>query len=88
MKKKWVGIDIGGTKTLFVIAGADGGIYYSERRPTDKDSNRLPDAICEFIDKSGISWADIGAVGIGVCGIADVEKGIVRAAPAVGWFKP
>jgi glucokinase len=86
MKKKWVGIDIGGTKTLFVIADANGSVYYSERYPTDKDSNCLPDAVYEFIDNSGISREDIGAVGIGVCGIADVEKGIVRAAPAVGWF--
>lgn len=81
-----VGIDIGGTKTLLLITDKDGSVYYSERYPTEKDTGRLVNNVCDFVKNSGKSWDDINAVGIGVCGITDPEKGIVNAAPAIGWF--
>lgn len=86
MKKNlMLGIDIGGTKILLLIADKKGDIYYSEKHPTERDAGRLISIVRRFMQKSGISWEEIEAVGIGVCGITDTDKGIVIAAPAIGW---
>ncbi len=87
MKKNLtVGIDIGGTKTLLVITDENGNILYSERFPTERDANVLAYGILSFIKNCIGSWDEIKAVGIGVCGIVNVEMGIVTDAPAIGWF--
>lgn len=87
MNKKFAaGIDIGGTKTLLLITDTEGNVYYRERYPTERDTGRLVNIVCDFVKNSGIPWTDIIGMGVGVCGITDVINGIITDAPAIGWF--
>lgn len=81
-----IGVDIGGTKTLYALTDENGNILSSRRLPTVKDPSLLSDSLHAFIASTGMTDGEIRAVGFGVCGITDTNTAVVTDAPAVGWY--
>jgi glucokinase len=83
------GIDVGGTKTLGVVAGPTGSIVASARRPTltgsgDQVLSSILDTLHDLADAVGVTADGFDAVGVGIPGLVDVNEGTVRHAVNLG----
>ena len=87
--KSYVGIDIGGTKTIVAVADNDGHIIAQERIDTPREQG--PSAVLSAVEIAVRSLLThdalrITAVGIGCGGPLDRERGIILTAPNLpGW---
>jgi len=88
----FLGIDIGGTKTIVAVADEKGIIIAQERINTPRE--RGPDAVLweivsaanRLLRNASFSVRDIKAIGVGCGGPLDREKGIILSAPNLsGW---
>ena len=85
-----VGVDIGGTKTAILICEADGSV---RGRHVASTAVGAPDRAADAIDalvrvalaESGASVADVAAVGVGVPGRVDPERGHITLAVNLDW---
>lgn len=80
-----VGLDIGGTKILGALVGADGRILARDRRDTPAQD---PTAIIEAaagLARDLAAGHDVPAVGVAVAGFLDRERERVMFAPNVAW---
>lgn len=83
------GLDIGGTKTLGVVAGPAGAVVASVRRPTttgsgDQVLSSTLDTLHDLADEVGVAIDGFDAVGVGIPGLVDVNEGTVRHAVNLG----
>lgn len=87
-----MGIDLGGTKILAAVVGADGAILGVAKKKTKSELG--PDAVIKHIvDTAGEAASDakvslkaIAGVGVGAPGPVDFETGVVYSAPNLaGW---
>jgi glucokinase len=87
--KATLGVDLGGTKILAGLVGADGRILASHRYATAADGGFdgvARSIIAELEDGSdGVGVARAGALGIGVAGQVERGTGVVSFAPNLGW---
>ena len=87
--KSYLGIDIGGTKTIVAVASDDGTIIAQERIDTPREQG--PDAVFSAIEIALRRLVThhsslITSVGIGCGGPLDRKKGIILTAPNLpGW---
>jgi glucokinase len=79
----FIGIDIGGTKTLLLIENQDKEVFRS-KISTDSDINEIIMFINKAIEELNIR-ENIAGMAIGVPGTVDSSRGIVLDAPALGW---
>ncbi|MCL6628946.1 MAG: ROK family protein [Armatimonadetes bacterium] len=88
----FLGIDIGGTKTIVAVADEKGIIIAQERINTPRE--RGPDAVLweivsaanRLLRNASFSVRDIKAIGVGCGGPLDREKGVILSAPNLsGW---
>ena len=89
-----VGLDVGGTKTLALLADTDGTALAQLRRPTGAGGpaallTTVTEAVTGVVAEavaSGVSVAvgDVAAVGVGVPGLVDPVAGLVRHAVNLG----
>ncbi len=86
----WIaGIDVGGTKTLFCLAGVDGSIR--GKRKLDTQLSRDPKSFMEwlfaelgqFCQAHGTKLSKLAGVGIGLPGVMNEQTGILSSAPAL-----
>ncbi len=90
-KRRWVGFDLGGTKMYSVVFDADFEPRGSERRPTEGHEGgeaglkKIIETIGKSLEEAGCSPKELGGIGIGCPGIVDMEKGILRTTPNLGW---
>ncbi|MDH3678472.1 MAG: ROK family protein [Acidimicrobiia bacterium] len=81
-----IGIDVGGTKILGVVTGADGVIANRLMAPTPKEPERVPDGIAavavELRNRMVADGLEPAAVGVGVPGLVDHE-GVLHYGPNV-----
>ncbi|MBF0386994.1 MAG: ROK family protein [Candidatus Omnitrophica bacterium] len=93
MKHFVVGVDIGGTNVKLGIVDPSGKMVARSAFST-KDFIRSPraliDAVCAnvlaLLAQEGIAKARVAGVGIGLPGLVDVKKGVVRILPNIpGW---
>jgi len=85
-------LDIGGTKLAAGVVDAQGAVRSflvvpseAERGP-DPTLDRLFELGRRAAEESGLSWAEIAAVGIGCGGPLDAERGVLLAPPHLpGW---
>lgn len=86
--ERYVGIDIGGTKTAAVVLDTDGEIGASTRLPTAQGNEgvlRTAElALADLAEQTGCAIDDFAAVGIGVPGQVDTGRGEVRYAYNLG----
>ena len=93
MKKYVVGVDVGGTNVRLGLVGSRGDVISSlsfATRDFSSTPERLTGAICEAVGtllrKERVVKDWITGVGVGLPGLVDVEKGIVRILPNIpGW---
>lgn len=83
-----IGIDIGGTNTKLLVTDEKGNIITVFRFPTQPEKgpdnfvSRLAEAVAKLKAESGVNPS---AIGIGIAGDVDPEKGIMRYAPNLKW---
>lgn len=89
MTGPWLGLDIGGTKTLAVVVSPDGKEVLATRRaltPSDEGS----EAVCAHSIALGRELAEevggVHGVGVGFAGLVDHESGVVHSSIILpGW---
>ena len=84
-----VAVDLGGTLTKVAYAVADGTVSTAVRLPTRMvDGQASVSWLASVIDDAVVARPEGTCLGFGVAvpGIIDVPRGVVRAAPNVGWF--
>jgi glucokinase len=84
------GIDIGGTKIAALIVDAAGAVLGRATRTSsagDQDGAAAAIAACldDALAGSGVARSDLGAIGVGVPGRVDPERGTVTLAVNLGW---
>lgn len=87
-----VGLDIGATKTLGVVVDTDGRVVAQERLPTEPGAEGIVRSAAGVVEAL-VATAGVGevlAVGVGVPGLVDVERGALSHAVNLGvdgdWF--
>ncbi len=93
MKNFVIGVDVGGTNVKLGIVNASGKVLARSAFPTNgfiQSPEMLIDAICEavlgILARENISRGDTRGVGVGLPGLIDVSKGVVRVLPNIpGW---
>ena len=94
MKRYWMGLDIGGTKCAVLLATVDGGIHLKDKLRFATCSERgfepvyaqLTAAMEEILQKNGLSYADVNAIGVSCGGPLDSRRGVVLCPPNLpGW---
>jgi glucokinase len=93
MKQYVVGVDVGGTNIKLGIVGPSGKVLVRTSfatKPFASHRNKLIEAIAREIEASiitaGLERRQIAGVGIGLPGLVDYEKGVVRFLPNIpGW---
>lgn len=82
-QKYFIGIDIGGTKTLMLIEDQHKEVF-KVKINTNSDINEIINFIKKAIDELNIK-ENIAGMAVGLPGSVDSQKGIVIDAPALGW---
>lgn len=94
MKRYWMGLDIGGTKCAVLLATVDGGIHLKDKLRFATCSERgfepvyaqLTAAMEGILQKNGLSYADVNAIGVSCGGPLDSRRGVVLCPPNLpGW---
>jgi glucokinase len=85
-----VGVDIGGTKTAILVCAPDGTVLARSVAPTAVGApNRAADAIATFVaaalSKANVDADEVAALGVGVPGRVDRERGHVTLAVNLAW---
>jgi glucokinase len=80
-----VGVDIGGTKIIILIADAEGNIVYKKKIGTSGQIKAIHKCVMECLSTASVSLDQVAVIGFGVPGITDSSEGIVIDAPAFHW---
>ncbi len=86
-----LGIDLGGTKMHAVVIDAKGRVLATARRATKPEDGyhavlkRLNTTIGEVAEAANVSLKELPAIGLGMPGPIDEERGMVHVAPNLGW---
>ncbi len=92
--KKFIGLDIGGTKCAVVLASVDRGIHILDKlrfaslaeRGCEDMLGRIFEAVDEVLERNGMKSADVEAIGVSCGGPLDSRRGLVLAPPNLpGW---
>lgn len=87
----WIGFDLGGTKMLCAAFNDRLEQITQKRKKTrahegaESGLQRLCKLIDEVLDKAGCTRQQLAGIGVGVPGPVDLDAGIVREAPNLGW---
>lgn len=90
-KRYWIGFDLGGTKMLGKVFDAKFRSVSQDRAKTKGNEGvesglaRITKTIRKMLDKAEVSPRDIAGIGFGCPGPLDLERGIARSAPNLGW---
>jgi glucokinase len=85
-----VGVDVGGSKIAVLVVDRDLAVRGRHTIPTsvgepDAAASQIASAVDEALGRAGASRADVRAVGVGVPGRVDPERGVVSLAVNLGW---
>jgi glucokinase len=88
----YAGIDLGGTKILVLVSGADGKVLGDARLPTEAHQgvdaviSRIVQATHDAASEAGVALDDIRAVGVSAPGPVDTNDGVITDPPNLpGW---
>ncbi|MBN2908683.1 ROK family protein [Polycladomyces sp. WAk] len=91
MESVWLGIDVGGTNVVMALGDGDGNAFVKKRIPTlaadgpARVLKRIIDAVETMLEETGTSFSRLGGIGLGVPGLVDAERGVVRLAVNLNW---
>jgi glucokinase len=89
-----VGVDIGGTKTAILVceagAGVGGRALARHVAPTaigspDRAADAIASLVTATVESTGATLRDVDAVGVGVPGRVEIDRGEVSLAVNLGW---
>lgn len=88
--KNSIGVDVGGTKVAVGLVSPSGEIITSMIGETDTSSPKatldcIADIVLDFIDSKNIDIKLMDAIGFGIPGLVDPEKGIGLASVNLNW---
>lgn len=87
MKPFTAGLDLGGTTTAGILLDADGQtVSYMQidteaHRGHEAVLERMADLVRRLLDQAGVDITQLDAVGIGLPGVLDLERGVTRFLP-------
>lgn len=87
MQKFVVGVDLGGTKISTALSDLNGEVISQTTVPTNANEGEIPvlNRIIESVDKvikdGNVTYKEVKAIGIGVPGALDIEKGVILFTP-------
>ena len=89
-QKQVIGADVGGTKIAASLVDMRGSVLSSVRRPTDLGGaeatlDSIADTVKELMAINGLDASGIDAIGFGIPGLVDAERGIGIASVNLGW---
>ncbi len=90
-KRLFIGVDLGGTSIRAGVVNVRGEVLALEKRKTHPELGvagvleRLTGAIERALKAAGVKPRDLRALGVGVPGPVDPQRGIVRVAVNLGW---
>ncbi len=89
-QKRIIGIDVGGTKIAASLIDLQGRIVSTVRRPTDISApeatlDSIANAASELMHVNLMDASGIDAIGFGIPGLVDAQKGIGIASVNLGW---
>ena len=85
-KALYAGVDVGGTNAAVGLLDAEGRLLEVVKRPTEAElggdalASKLADMISGLLDGHGADGKDLKAVGLGIPGFLDPERGVVMSA--------
>ena len=85
-----IGVDVGNGAALIVVSDLDGQLLHQRRVALSRhDSGAsvdvLVDSITALVDISTADGIPVRAVGIGVPGVTDTDRGVAIWVPSLGW---
>jgi len=86
-----VGVDLGGTSLRALVVDSRNKVLSVVKTPTKRSGRSealiedIVEAVREVVKAAGLSLSHIAAVSVGAPGAIDTGRGIVRAAPNLGW---
>jgi glucokinase len=80
-----VGVDIGGTKIIILVANRNGDVVYKKKVNTSGKFEVISAHIMDCLSAADIALDQVAAIGFGVPGITNSKEGIVIEAPALNW---
>lgn len=82
-----LGVDLGGTAIKFGLVSDIGEIVERHQVPTPvgEGSQAIIQKMIEGLKRLGMKDLDIEGIGVGVPGLVEIEKGVVRLAPNLNW---
>ena len=92
-KQHVVGVDLGGTKILAAVFDGNFRVLSREKKNTrpelgvDGVIGRVAECVNEALAAAAVPHAAIAAIGIGIPGMVDRERGLVRIAPNLNWHE-
>jgi glucokinase len=89
-QKQIIGIDVGGTKIAACLVDLQGKILSTIRLPTDVSKpdatlDSIASSVKQLMDANQLDSKSIDAIGFGIPGLVDAEKGIGIASVNLGW---
>ena len=90
LQNQIIGIDVGGTKIAACLVDLEGKILSTIRRPTDVTKpdatlDSIASSVKELMVANQLDSNSIDAIGFGIPGLVDSEKGIGIASVNLGW---
>ena len=92
-KQYVVGVDLGGTKILAAVFDANFRVLSREKKNTRPESGvdgvlgRVAECVNEALAAAAVPHAAIAAIGVGVPGMVDQGRGVVRIARNLKWHE-
>ncbi len=89
----WLGLDVGATKIVACVVDSDYRCIARCKLRTRDDKgggdplDRMEKAASEALEEAGISRKNLSGIGVGLCGMLDLDRGILLEAPNLGWKK-
>lgn len=86
-----VGVDLGGTKILTVLADREGNVLARVKVPTETDRgqkhviDRIEATVRDALQEAAAPAERVAAVGVGAPGPLDPDRGFLFFAPNLGW---
>ena len=91
MAEFYLGVDLGGTKILTVVADDNGNILASAKRPTEakqgpeKVIDNIYTTVLDVLEQSSVSQRDVVKMGVGSPGPIGISEGMIYMAPNLYW---
>ncbi len=87
-RRKWVGVDVGGTNVRAGCVDDQGQLFGWVSYPHEMamgDFGCIEAAANQALETARTTWADVGGVGVAIAGLVDSSSGIVLDSANLGW---